>query len=239
MTLPLPPATSLYQTLFARPLLTRAGRPTVQEGAGSVASIVAPEVSIVFEKLPLVTVMALAKLSLAGGSAVTVNATAFDGPPPGGGLTTVTALIPPKASKEAGIAVVTCVELTKVVLGSGVPFQLTLEPELKLEPLAVSGKLAAPAAALDGVSCEMLGAAPVTVKLSALVGLACPGSKTVICATAALARSPVKTLAVHWVGGVQLIVRLLPFQRTTELAVKPFPFAVSVKPEAPACAVNG
>jgi hypothetical protein len=56
----------------------------------------------------------------------TVRFTAFEVPPPGLGVTTVTAKLPALASCAAGTTAVNCVELPKVVV-SAVPFNRTLD----------------------------------------------------------------------------------------------------------------
>src|SRR2546430_7263742 len=75
---------NLYQTV----LMGGLALPGAHVGTGSVASMVAPKLSTVLEKLPLVRAVALVKLSFAGGSELTVKSAPFDGPPPGAGFTT-------------------------------------------------------------------------------------------------------------------------------------------------------
>src|SRR5437879_10301464 len=113
--------------------------PGAQVGTGSVTSVVSAKLSTVLEKLPLVTAVALAKLSLPGGSELTMKLSPFDGPPPGAGFTTVTVLTPPKANRACGIVVVTCVALTTGVVGNGLPFQFTFEPLMQFVPFRVRG----------------------------------------------------------------------------------------------------
>ncbi len=79
------------------------------------------------------------------------NASAFETPPPGAGLDTVTRIVPALAMSAARIDALNCVELTKIVL-RGLPFQFTIDPDTKLAPLTVRTKFAAPAEALDGAS---------------------------------------------------------------------------------------
>jgi hypothetical protein len=57
---------------------------------------------------------------------VMVKFAAFEVPPPGVGLVTVTATVPAEAMAEAGTAAVNCVALTKVVVAA-VPPKLTIE----------------------------------------------------------------------------------------------------------------
>lgn len=78
-----------YQIELERPLVLL---PATQAGAGSEVSVVAAELSLVSVKELLVMDKALAKLSLAGGGATTVNvgkvtvAEVDVTPPPGGGV---------------------------------------------------------------------------------------------------------------------------------------------------------
>jgi len=113
--------------------------------------VVAPELSFVSVKFVDVILAALAKLSLGGGDACTINVGNTTGgvalglvtvvPPPGGGFWTPTELVLPKlARKVAGTVAVSWVALTKVV-ASGVPptsgFISTLEADVKPVPFTV------------------------------------------------------------------------------------------------------
>jgi hypothetical protein len=80
---------------------------------------------------------------------------AFEIPPPGAGLVTVTAVSPAEAILEAGIAAVNCAEFTKVVATA--PPKLTVEDALKFVPLTVSMKAAPPAGALFGAMLMTVG----------------------------------------------------------------------------------
>jgi hypothetical protein len=94
-----------------------------------------------FGKRPLIVGTVLALL-------VTVKFIAFEVPPPGAGLVTVTAKMPVEAMLAAGMAAVNCVELTKVV-GTTAP-KLTIEDAMKFVPLIVSVNAAPPATAAFG-----------------------------------------------------------------------------------------
>lgn len=85
----------------------------------------------------------------AGFTAVIVKVCAFDVPPPGAGLTTVTMGVPLVATSEAGTEAVSCEALTYVVV-SAVPFQSTVEDATKSLPLTVRVNAVDPAATLDG-----------------------------------------------------------------------------------------
>jgi hypothetical protein len=78
-----------------------------------------------------------------------VKSIAFEEPPPGAGLVTVTAGVPVEAMAAAGMAAVNCVELTKVVVGTDPP-KLTIEDATKFVPLIVSVKAGLPATTLFG-----------------------------------------------------------------------------------------
>src|SRR4030095_3434681 len=82
-------------------------------------------------------------------SALIVKVRALEVPPPGAGLNTVTGAVPAAAMSVAGMAAVTCVAFTKVVVRAA-PFHLTSEPETKLLPLTVSVQAGPPAVALLG-----------------------------------------------------------------------------------------
>src|SRR5713226_3578678 len=135
MTKPLPPAVNLYQTV----LIGGTALPGAQFGTGSVASVVAAKLSTVSENVIVVMFLAAAKSSFTGRVLCTVNNAAFDGPPPGGGLTTVTSFTPPKANSVCESVAVICVAETKVVFITPVvdPFQLIFELELKFVPVTM------------------------------------------------------------------------------------------------------
>jgi hypothetical protein len=95
---------------------------------------------------PLVGVMFVT----AGQAGLIWNVSAFETPPPGAGLKTVTLAVPAAAMSLAGICAVNCVPLTTVVVRS-LPFHLTIEPPMKFVPLTVSVKPTPPAAAALGV----------------------------------------------------------------------------------------
>ena len=97
------------------------------------------------------------------GALATVKVTAFDVPPPGAGFTTVTAIVPAAAMSEAPMVACSTVAETKVV-GRALPFQPTVEPVTKPEPLTVSAKLGPPAVALLGAREATAGAGVVLVE---------------------------------------------------------------------------
>ena len=72
-----------------------------------------------------------------------VNDKAFEVPPPGAGVTTVTGTLPGVTMSLAGIAAVTWPALTNVVVRA-TPFQRTSEVPTKLLPFTVSVKRGPP-----------------------------------------------------------------------------------------------
>jgi hypothetical protein len=82
---------------------------------------------------------------------VTVNGTAFEVPPPGAGLKTVTEAVVGTATSEAGTFAKSLLEVTKVV-ASGAPFQFTTEVETNPVPFTVSVRPGEPGAAASGTS---------------------------------------------------------------------------------------
>ena len=131
--------------------------------------------------------------------------------------------------------------LTKVVLRSE-PFQRTTEVWVKPEPFAVRVKSCPPAIIDPGENQEITGVSwpGITVKPMALE-LPPPGValNTVTLAMAALATSAAGTAAVSRVLLTKVVLRLLPFHRTTELETKLEPSTVRVKSEVPAMAFEG
>ena len=90
----------------------------------------------------------------------TVNATAFDVPPPGAGVVTVMLKLPVEVRSLAGILAFKCVPSTKVVV-RGEPAKFTPEFRTKLVPTTDIVKPAPPAVALVGEMLVMVGAATV------------------------------------------------------------------------------
>ena len=83
-----------------------------------------------------------------------VNVIAFDVPPHG--VTTVIEAVPAVVMRAAGTVAVTCVP--EPVVASGVPFQLTVEPETKFVPFTVSVNCPPPALAQVGLKEVTVGA---------------------------------------------------------------------------------
>jgi hypothetical protein len=121
----------------------------------------------------------------------TASVWAFEVPPPGEGLKTVTAALPALAISVAGIEAVSWLPLAKVV-GRLDPFQRTTDDEMKLLPLTVSIKAGPPAVTDEGLMPVMAGTGFEAVIVNAIEFDAPPpgdGLKTVIVALPALAMS--------------------------------------------------
>src|SRR5947208_557213 len=97
----------------------------------------------------------------------TVNCCALEVPPPGAGFVTVILNVPAVARSVAGIAAVSCVALTKVVVRAE-PLKFTVELETKFVPFTVSGKAASVTDLLVGEMLAVVGVALFTVNTCAL-----------------------------------------------------------------------
>ena len=116
---------------------------------------------------------------------------AFEAPPPGAGLKTVTATELALATSAALICAVSCVELIKVV-GRFKPFQRITEPLMKFVPVAVSRKAGLPAVTELGLMLVSVGVGLLLLTVSVCAPDAPPpgaGLKTVMASDAALAMS--------------------------------------------------
>src|SRR5438477_80722 len=176
---------------------------------------------------------------LAGAGAVIVNVWAPEVPPSTPGIVTVTWAMPTAAMSEAGIAAVTCVGLTRVVVRAPA-FQPTLAPTSNPVPVSVSVNPAPPAVALEGDSVVSVGPPALTGRLSA-ADVPPPGAAvvTVTLATPATARSVAGIAAVSWVALTKVVVRVAPFHLTVLPLTKPVPATVSVKAGPPTRALLG
>src|SRR5262249_2732756 len=151
--------------------------------------------------LPAVTLAGLRVLMLGVGfTGATVSGRAADVPPPGAGVNTVMLGVPAAATSLAGMAPVSCVDETNVVVRLA-PLTWTIEPLVKLEPVAVRGKAAPPADAVVGLVVDRNGAG-----VGAGVGKGRelegrpppPGVETLNSAGPAVAISAAATLAWSW-----------------------------------------
>src|SRR5437660_3803009 len=170
---------------------------------------------------------------------IMTNGSALEVPPPGDGLKTVTVAVPAGAKSLAGIVAASCVPLPKLVARS-LPFQRTTEPETKFVPFAVSVNSAPPATSLAGASALSVGEGLLTEKLCS-PELPPPGAglKTVTVTVPPVAMSLAGMEAVSCMLLTKVVARSLPFQRTTEPAMKPLPRTVTVNAAAPAVALAG
>src|SRR5205085_2127532 len=99
-----------------------------------------------------------------GAGVVIVNVWAPEVPPSTPGIVTVTWAVPTAAMSEAGIAAVSCVALTNVVVRVA-PFHLTVLPLTKPVPATVSVKAGPLTSALLGVRPVSVGAGLFTVNV--------------------------------------------------------------------------
>src|SRR5437762_293802 len=163
-----------------------------------------------------------------GEGLLTLNVCAAEVPPPGAGVTTVTDAVAAVARSEAGMAAVSCVALTKVVVRAA-PFQRTLAPMSYPVPVSVSVNPAPPTAALEGDSAVSVGPPALTGKVTAAdVPPPGPGVVTVTFTMAAASRSVDGIAAVSWVALTNVVVRAAPFHCTVLPLTKPVPVTVSV-----------
>src|SRR5205085_4090356 len=238
---PLLVGVNLYQIVFEVPVTNGIRGSCEQAGTGSVVWAVAPELSLLSVKEPLVRVMltAFAKLSLAGAGATTTNVgnitvdVSTVVPPPGGGFCTPTEFVLPKlAIKGAGTVAVSWVALTNVV-AIGVPpmsgFINTLELALNPVPFTVMVVAAELTGAVAGLTGElMVGGPPRTVNARELLAVA---TITLTCATLAPANRFVGTVALIWLSLTTVVlsgVVVVPTVHCAVPPVSPFPFTVSV-----------
>jgi hypothetical protein len=169
------------------------------------------------------------------------NVDAVEVPPPGAGLVTVMFALPAVAMSDAGTAALNCEALAKVV-GSAVPFQLTVEVDTKLLPLTVSENAAPPAVAPVGAMPAMVGAGLVLTMVNTDAPDDPPpgaGELTVTLAVPAPAMSLAGTDAVSCASLMNVVVSAVPFQLTVEDATKPVPLTVSVNALPPAVVLAG
>jgi len=99
---------------------------------------------------PAVALFGLRVVTVGAGPEVIGKFCAFDVPPPGPGLTTVTLAVPAVAMSAAAIAAVNCVAEINVVVRFD-PFHCTVDVVRKLLPVTVNVNAAPPAVALAGL----------------------------------------------------------------------------------------
>jgi hypothetical protein len=159
----------------------------------------------------------------------TVKVSALEVPPPGVGVETVTGTVPLVAMSAAVICACSWALDTKVV-GRALPFQFTVESEIKFVPLTVSVKPAPPATAELGFMDAAVGEGLPMAKVSALeVPPPGAGVETVTEAVPPAAMSALVIWAFSWVLDTKVVGRALPFHCTVESEIKFAPLTVSVK----------
>ena len=177
-----------------------------------------------------------------GFGAAIVNVCAFDVPPPGAAVNTLTATVAALAMSGPAIAAVNWVAETKVVALS-VPFQRTVEPFTKFVPFTVSVNAAPPATAEAGARLDVAGrgfGGCVIVNVCAFdVPPPGAGVKTVTVALPCAAISAAVMFARNSVADMSEVVRFAPFQRTVEPLTKFVPFTVNVNAALPAAVEVG
>ena len=173
--------------------------------------------------------------------AVTMKDRALEVPPPGAGVTTVTWAVPAATRSLAGMAALSWVALTNVVVRL-LPFQRTVEADTKPLPVTVRVKAGPPCKAVLGASVESTGTGlPAVIVKDRALEVPPPGAgvNTVTCAVPAAARSLAGMAALSWVALTNVVVRPPPFQRTVEADTKPLPVTVRVKAGPPWSALLG
>ena len=113
---------------------------------------------------PAVADVGAIEVSAGPETALMVNDTVPDVPPPGAGFVTVTLAVPAVAISAAVIAAVTCVALTNVVVLAA-PLNFTTDVDTNPVPLTVSVNAAPPAVALVGEIDVSVGAELLMVKV--------------------------------------------------------------------------
>lgn len=173
------------------------------------------------------------------GCAAIVRAIAFETPPCGAGLKTVTAGLPADVRSAAGIDAVSCVELTKVVVRFA-PAHCTLELGRKFVPLTVRVMSPEPANTVVGLIFVSVGTGALTVNVCALeVPPVVPGVFTVTGTDAEEATRDAEIDAFNCVLSRKVVGTAVPFQFTTEEPLYPVPVTVRTKPALPARMLPG
>jgi hypothetical protein len=146
-------------------------------------------------------------------------------------LDTVTFTAPGKAVSVAVIAAVSCVALTNVV-GRGEPFQFTTRPFTKFVPFTISVMPAGLHAGVDGSNIvdsktDVIVGATIENEIAFDVVPPVAGVETATCADPTAAISAAVIVALSCVALRTAVVRLAPFQVTTEHGRKLLPVTIS------------
>jgi hypothetical protein len=161
------PKTSVSEQEGAERLPTVVVQDTLPVGLDFVP-IVAVSVTVAVQELALpTTTEGGTHATLVAVLRVTLNVCALDSPPPGAGLKTVIGNVPVVARSPAGIAAVSCVELTKLVVRLE-PSKRTTELAMKLVPFTVSVNAPLFCALLVGEMLVVVGTGFATLKVIAV-----------------------------------------------------------------------
>jgi hypothetical protein len=172
-------------------------------------------------------------LVVVGSGLFTVKTCEFEVPPPGAGLVTVMLNVPAVVRSLAGIAAVTLILLTKVVVRAE-PAKLTTEFDTKFVPFIVRVKAPLPRVALAGETLVVVGPLLFTVKVCALdVPPPGAGFVTVTLNMPPVVRSVAGMAALNCVALVKVVVRAEPLKFTTDVETKFVPLTVSVNAASP------
>src|SRR6185503_5029562 len=146
------------------------------------------------------------------------------------GFRTVTCAVPACVMSDAGMSACRLEALRRVVVRPW-PFHWTVAPTAKFDPLTVSVNAAPAAVAVLGDVLVMRGGASRTRNATA-AELPPPGAgcTTVIMGELELTTSLAGIAAWSFVALTNVVVRELPFQRTTACGVNRLPTTVNVKP---------
>jgi len=169
-----------------------------------------------------------------GAGTVTVNVWAFEAPPPGAGFVTEMFAMPVPAA-SAAVRLACNVVLETNVVGRALPFSRTVDVETKPVPVTVTVKSGLPCGIKLGFRLAAVGSGLFTAKLI-LPETPPPGAGllTATLFTAAVATSAAVIAAWSLLAEMNVVVRSVPLNCTTELEMKLLPVIVKVKPCTPA-----
>src|SRR5207253_2979984 len=167
-----------------------------------------------------------------------VNVWAFEVPPPGAGLNTVTDAVPAVARSVAGMDAVSCDAETNFVVRLAPFHRTTDEPATKFVPFTVNVNAATPTEADIGLRLVVVGTGFGDVEIVNVWAFEVPppgaGLNTITDTGPAVARAPEEIAAVTCDGDTKVVAQSAPFQRTIDPLMKFVPFTVSVNGGPPA-----
>jgi hypothetical protein len=174
-----------------------------------------------------------------GSGLFTVKTCEFEVPPPGAGLVTVMLNVPAVVRSLAGIAAITFILLTNVVV-RGEPAKLTTEFDTKFVPFTVRVNATPPRVALAGEMLVVVGPLLFTVRVWALdVPPPGAGFVTVMLNVPPVVRSLAGIAAVNCVALPKVVARAEPLKFTTDVETKLVPFTVIVNAVSPTFLLAG